>query len=64
MRTAFAATATSLATWLHVRAVKMRETSKPGRVYLLRVFVDVAADAATIETVYRASKIEKFWRER
>ena len=31
-------------------------------VYLVRVFVDVAAGTETVVTVYRTSKIDKYWR--
>ncbi len=33
-----------------------------GREYLVRVFVDVDRDPAEVVTVYRASKIAKYWR--
>ncbi len=35
-----------------------------GRVYLVRVFVDLATAAETVVTVYRTSKIDKYWRTR
>ena len=35
----------------------------PERVYLVRVFVDVDRVPAEIVTVYRTSKIEKYWNE-
>lgn len=34
----------------------------PPRAYLLRVFVDVDRDPAEVVTVYRTSKISKYWR--
>jgi len=33
-----------------------------GRVYLVRIFVDVDCEPAEVVTVYRTSKIEKYWR--
>lgn len=33
-----------------------------GRVYLLRVFVDIDRDPPEVVTVYRTSKVEKYWR--
>jgi hypothetical protein len=35
---------------------------EPRVLYLLRVFVDVDRDPAEVVTVYRASKIRKYWR--
>lgn len=35
---------------------------EPPRTYLLRVFVDVDRQPAEVVTVYRTSKIEKYWR--
>ncbi|MBC7260216.1 MAG: DUF4258 domain-containing protein [Chloroflexi bacterium] len=35
----------------------------PVRVYLLRVFVDVDRQPAEVVTVYRTSRIEKYWRK-
>lgn len=34
----------------------------PPQTYLLRVFVDVDRDPAEVATVYRTSKIQKYWR--
>jgi hypothetical protein len=31
-------------------------------VYLLRVFVDVDKDPPQVVTVYRASRVQKYWR--
>ena len=39
------------------------EHGKPVRTYLLRVFVDVDRRPAEVVTVYRTSRIEKYWRE-
>jgi hypothetical protein len=33
-----------------------------GKIYLLRAIVAVDADPATVVTVYRTSKIGKYWR--
>jgi hypothetical protein len=33
-----------------------------GKTYLLRVFVDVDRDPAEVITVYRTSRIAKYWR--
>lgn len=38
------------------------EAGKPTRKYLLRVFVDVDRDPPEVVTVYRTSKIAKYWR--
>ncbi len=38
------------------------ETSEPSKVYLLRVFVDIDRDPPEVVTVYRTSKITKYWR--
>ncbi|MFN2398562.1 MAG: DUF4258 domain-containing protein [Gemmatimonadaceae bacterium] len=35
-----------------------------GRVYLVRVFVDADSDSETVVTVYRTSRINKYWRTR
>lgn len=32
-----------------------------GTVYLVRVFVDVDCDPADVVTVYRTSRVEKYW---
>lgn len=34
-----------------------------GKIYLLRVIVDESADPAVVVTVYRTSKISKYWSE-
>ena len=55
-------------------APEQREVVRPGRdllqsridmggkLYLLRVFVDVNRNPAEVVTVYRTSRIEKYWR--
>lgn len=35
---------------------------EPSRIYLLRVFVDVDRRPLEVVTVYRTSKVEKYWR--
>ncbi len=40
------------------------EFGVPARLYLLRVFVDIARRPAEVVTVYRTSRIEKYWREK
>jgi hypothetical protein len=37
-------------------------TGQPPVAYLIRVFVDVDRVPAVVVTVYRTSKIEKYWR--
>ena len=36
---------------------------EPAKLYLLRVFLDVDRRPAEVVTVYRTSKISKYWRE-
>jgi hypothetical protein len=38
------------------------ELDNPSRTYLIRVFVDVDRKPAEVVTVYRTSKISKYWR--
>ena len=38
------------------------EVGQPPRKYLLRVFVDVDREPPEVVTVYRTSKITKYWR--
>lgn len=38
-------------------------SGQPGKVSLIRVFVDIDRRPAEVVTVYRTSKIEKYWRE-
>jgi hypothetical protein len=40
------------------------EMGIPSRNYLLRIFVDVDRDPPDVVTVYRTSKIEKYWRSK
>ncbi|MFC1792487.1 DUF4258 domain-containing protein [Planctomycetota bacterium] len=40
------------------------EVIKPPQKYLLRVFVDVDRDPPEVVTVYRTSKVTKYWRVR
>ena len=35
---------------------------EPPKIYLLRVFVDINPKPPAVVTVYRTSKIEKYWR--
>ncbi len=44
------------------RIVVQSQKSEPSRTYLLRVFVDVDREPPVIVTVYRTSKVEKYWR--
>lgn len=37
-------------------------TGEPPTTYLLRIFVDIDRKPPHIVTVYRTSKIEKYWR--
>ena len=39
-----------------------RQLAPDGRVYLVRVFVDVDRDPPEVVTAYRTSKIQKYWR--
>ncbi len=38
------------------------EMGEPPKTYLLRVFVDIEPRPPYVVTVYRTSKIEKYWR--
>jgi hypothetical protein len=38
------------------------EMGEPPKSYLLRVFVDVDREPPEVVTVYRTSKVEKYWR--
>ena len=40
-----------------------RVSGEDGRRFLVRVFVDIAAEQETVVTVYKTSKIAKYWRE-
>ena len=48
------------------REIRQSRISLPpaGRIYLLRVVVDTEAGGETIVTVYRTSKINKYWSHR
>jgi hypothetical protein len=39
------------------------ESGEPPRTYLLRVFMDVDRQPPEVVTVYRTSKIDKYWRD-
>ena len=38
------------------------ELGEPSKTYLLRVVVDVDRQPAEVVTVYRSSKVQKYWR--
>jgi hypothetical protein len=38
------------------------EYGEPGKIYLLRVFVDIDRQPAEVVTAYRTSKVEKYWK--
>ena len=38
------------------------EAEVPGKIYLLRVFVDIDRQPAEVVTAYRTSKVEKYWK--
>jgi hypothetical protein len=38
------------------------EMGEPLKIYLIRVFVDINPRPPAVVTVYRTSKIEKYWR--
>jgi len=38
------------------------KTGKPPKRYLIRVFIDIDRKPAEVVTVYRTSKITKYWR--
>ena len=45
------------------RAVRQSRVEMGGRTYLVRVVVDVERSPAEVVTVYRTTKISKYWRE-
>ncbi|GBC84531.1 hypothetical protein HRbin11_00962 [bacterium HR11] len=45
------------------RAVFQSRVRSGGRVYLVRVVVDVDRRPAEVVTVYRTSKVAKYWKE-
>lgn len=54
--------------WLEVRPGRVLLQSRlsmeaPKKTYLVRVFVDVDRHPAEVVTVYRTTKISKYWRE-
>jgi hypothetical protein len=44
------------------RDVLQSRIALAGKMYLLRVFVDIDRDPAEVVTVYRTSRIAKYWR--
>ena len=38
------------------------DLGEPPKTYLLRVFVDTGRDPPEVVTVYRTSKVQKYWR--
>jgi len=38
------------------------QSGEPGKTYLLRVFVDIDRFPPAVVTVYRTSKVAKYWR--
>ncbi len=44
------------------RVVMQSRTMQEGRLYLVRVFVDMGRQPAEVVTVYRTSKVSKYWR--
>jgi hypothetical protein len=38
------------------------ESEEPGRIYRLRVFVDIDRQPAEVVTAYRTSKVDKYWK--
>ncbi len=44
------------------RDVLQSRLEMEGRLYLVRVFVDVDRKPAEVITIYRTSRIEKYWR--
>lgn len=46
-----------------VRLVLQSIITVTGKRYLFRAFVDTDREPATVVTIYRTSKIEKYWRQ-
>ena len=48
------------------REIRQSRIADPasGKLYLVRAIVDLQAESDTIVTVYRTSKIRKYWRDR
>jgi hypothetical protein len=38
------------------------ELGEPSKTYVLRVFVDIDREPPEVVTVYRSSKVQKYWR--
>lgn len=38
-------------------------SGRPAKTYVLRIFVDVDRDPAEVVTVYKSSKVGKYWKE-
>ena len=46
-----------------LKAYQSKIGFEKGKIYLLRAIVNEAVNPKTVVTVYRTSKIEKYWRE-
>ncbi len=46
------------------RDIRQSRISFQGTIYLVRVFVDVDREPAEVVTVYRASKMSEYWKDR
>jgi hypothetical protein len=44
------------------REVRQSRVEIDGKSYLVRVFVDLEEDRDVVVTVYRTSKVQKYWR--
>jgi hypothetical protein len=38
------------------------EYGEPGKIYLLRVFVDIDRQPAEVVTAYRTSRVDRYWK--
>jgi len=47
------------------REIRQSRAIEPasGKLHLIRVVVDLAEDGDTVVTVYRTSKVRKYWRD-
>lgn len=45
------------------RVFQSKVEFQPGKIYLVRVVIGDRADPPTVITVYRTSKLEKYWRK-
>jgi hypothetical protein len=45
-----------------IGASRSLDSPEEGKSYLVRVFVDIAAGQETVVTVYKTSKVAKYWR--